>query len=152
MNYKYKTMSQSQLGKLFGVSSHVIGKWLVDVGLRSVRKRPTWDAHQEGFCESAPSGQSGFHWIWNSERTVRRLVDAGHDLVIAPPEELVLTSPLVGPFRILESNECDILSGDGAIAVRAASPKTAEVVLRLLNLAYKGGPLDRFLTTSRKKA
>ena len=152
MTYKYKTMSQGQLGKLFGVSSHVIGKWLVDVGLRTDDKRPTCDAHQNGFCESAPSGDSGFHWVWNSERTVKRLVDAGHDLVIDPPEELVSTSPLIGPFRLSETNGRDVVNFDGAIAVRAASQTTAEVVLRLLNLAHKGGSLDRFITMSQEKA
>jgi hypothetical protein len=51
---KYKCLTQTQLGSLFGASSHEVGKWLVEVGLRDKKtKKPTDAAHRGGFCETA---------------------------------------------------------------------------------------------------
>jgi hypothetical protein len=152
IQFKYKTMTQGQLGILFGVSSHVIGKWLVELNLRSDDKQPTREAHQDGYCEKAPSGSMGYHWVWRSEKTVERLIAAGHELIVDLPEDLVEASPLAGPFRLSEANMRDVLDHDGAIAVRAASPKTAKIVLRLLVLADRSGVLAKMSANTPGKA
>jgi hypothetical protein len=36
--FRYHAMSQGQLGDLFGVTSHQIGRWLTEVGLRDDKK------------------------------------------------------------------------------------------------------------------
>lgn len=149
MIFKYETLTQRQIGRLFGVSSHVIGKWLVEVGLRTADQRPTQAAHEGEFCEMAPSGTSGYHWVWCSEKAVNKLIDAGHALLVDLPPDLVSTSPLSGPFQLSTANGRDVVNCDGVVALRAASQVTAEVVLRLMNLAHQGGALDRFSNISQ---
>ena len=144
MIFKHKTFSQKQLGELFGVSSHEIGKWLVKVGLRDEKSgKPTRDAHEGGYCETAPSGQTGYFWAWKPEKTVQRFIDAGYRLLSELPEEWVEPSPLNGPFRISESCPKEILNSDGSLAVRAACRRNAEVVLKLLVLAEKHGAISK---------
>jgi hypothetical protein len=143
MIFKYKTMSQCQLGTLFGVSSHVVGKWLIEVGLRTNDKRPTWDAHHEGYCESASSGSTGYHWVWHSEKTVERFIQAGHRLISELPEDLVESPKLHGPFRLSSSCSNEVCNCDGTTAVRTSGQRNAEFVLKLLNLAHQHGVISR---------
>ena len=39
-----------EIGKQFGVSSHVIGRWLVEIGLRTQDKEPSREALAGGYC------------------------------------------------------------------------------------------------------
>jgi len=145
MKFRYRLLMQSQLGQLFGVSSHEIGKWLVDCGLRDQRtKKPTAEAHQGGYCDQAPSGlQSGYCWAWDAEQTVNLLVTAGHKLLTALPEELVLPPILNGPFTISTSCPSEVINRDGTLAVRTVGPQNAMIVKSLLDLAYRHGVLSR---------
>jgi hypothetical protein len=146
MRYKYKNLTQTQLGKLFGVSSHVTGNWLGEVGLRDGKtKKPTQKAHREGYCETAPSGASGYHWVWDAEKTVAALTRAGHRLLEELPGELVYPPALTGPF---EAKERSIRNASGQTALRAATKEQAEVVVKLLNAAHRHGTLERLLRTS----
>ena len=139
MKFKHKTMTQTQLGELFGVSSHDIGKWLTDVGLRDPKKKkPSWDAYDGGFCELAPNGFFAGDWV--VEKTVTKLIDAGHSIVPTPPESLVEFPPLNGPFG-LRSN--DVINGDGTLAARTASRKNAESLHRMLEAAHRAGLINK---------
>jgi len=60
MKTEYKNLNQTELGKLFGVSSHVLGDWLVDIGLRTSDKKPSAGAFSEGFVEQADNGRGGY--------------------------------------------------------------------------------------------
>jgi hypothetical protein len=71
-------MSLTELGKLYGVSSHKIGKWLVDLGLRTQAKKPSPRAFRDGFVEQRPSTQPAtYFWVWHAERTMKALEQAG---------------------------------------------------------------------------
>lgn len=52
-------LSLTELGKLYGVSGHNIGKWLVSVGLRTPAKKPNSRAFREGYVEQRGSTQPG---------------------------------------------------------------------------------------------
>jgi hypothetical protein len=71
-------LTMKELGRLFGVSSHVVGKKLKEAGLRTADGRPTKAAFNGGFCSQrwAPY-MAGYCWAWANETTLRALEDAG---------------------------------------------------------------------------
>lgn len=143
MRLKYKNLTQTQIGQLFGVSSHVIGDWLTKIGLRDrTTKKPTLEAHRGGYCDTAPSGPSGYHWAWDGEKTVTALRDAGHKLADELPEELVHPPELIGPFT---ASDRLVVNAHGETALRAATRQHVEVVAKILNAAHRHGTLDRLL-------
>lgn len=143
MRFKYKYLTQTQLGQLFGVSSHVIGDWLTLIGLRDKKtKKPSREAHRGGYCETAPSGSSGYHWAWQAEKTVAALTEAGHELVEGLPDDLVYPPALEGPFTVRDKL---VLNASGETAFRAGMNLHAEIVTKLLNAAHRHGMLAKLL-------
>ena len=72
-------MSQTDLGKLYGVTSHGMGRWLVALGLRTADKKPSTKAFQGGFDSRRDSTQPGtYYWVWQAEMTMLALQRAGH--------------------------------------------------------------------------
>jgi hypothetical protein len=66
-------MSMRQLGAILGVSSHVVGRKLKEVGLRTTDGKPTQTARDSGFVKTAVM-QEGFYFdIWHSEQTLNIL-------------------------------------------------------------------------------
>ncbi len=146
--YRYKLMTQTQLGKLFGVSSHVVGRWLVEVGLRTDRGRPSVRAHREGYCETAPSHGNGYHWAWDAAKTVTALETAGHRRVSPAPNDLVEPPRLTGPFvaRTGVDGQTEVVGADGNVGVIVVGERNAKTVISLLNLAYRHGKLGSEVT------
>jgi len=71
-------MSQTELGQLYNVSSHKIGKWLMACGLRTSEKKPSAKAFSEHFVEQRMSRTiDTYFWVWHAEKTVRVLNEAG---------------------------------------------------------------------------
>ena len=151
MKFTYTYMTQTQLGELFGVTSHKIGQWLKDLGLRDESGRPTEEAHDRQFCKQAPSGPTGYHWVWNSEKTVAAFLEVQHVLVPNPPSNLVAPAILNGPFSVRKSasQEFVIENGDGSASVWANNKMTADVIARILNLAHDKGVIDRLCQPQR---
>ena len=136
--------TQTELGRLFGVTSHVIGKWLAALGLRVVGGNPT--AKAQGLVKTAPTGRGeGDHlfFLWHTAKTVKALEDAGHRQVQLPePYPAVAnTKLLVGPFsnRISGMEGYEILNGNGNVFGWVTGERAATWVVRLLNLADKHG-------------
>jgi hypothetical protein len=72
-------LSLTELGRLYGVSSHMMGRWLVALGLRTREKKPSRDAFQGGYVSQRASTQPGtYFWVWHGERTMRLLHEAGY--------------------------------------------------------------------------
>lgn len=151
MKFTYTHMTQTQLGELFGVTSHKIGQWLKDLGFRDEDGKPTEVAHDGHFCKQAPSGPSGYHWVWDSKKTVAALLEDQHLLVPNPPQNLVAPTILNGPFSVRKSGsqEFVIENGDGSASVWANNQMTADVVARILNLAHDKGVIDRLCQPQR---
>lgn len=74
-------ITMRELGTLFGVSSHVIGRWLVEIGLRTAQKRPSPAAFQGGYVQQGGLQNGGYFWIWHREMTIAALEQAGHQQV-----------------------------------------------------------------------
>ena len=63
-------LSLTELGRLYGVSSHVVGRWLKGLGLRTQDGRPSPEAHAQGYVAQRPSRQPGtYFWIWHAAKT-----------------------------------------------------------------------------------
>lgn len=78
-------MSMTELGKLFAVSSHKMGKWLVDLGLRDGNKKPSRAAFEYGFVEQRLSTQPGtYFYVWHAEKTIAALEKAGYTKAADP--------------------------------------------------------------------
>ena len=141
INNEFTTMRE--IGKLFGATSHEVGKWLVEIGLRTPQREPSQRAREGGFCARRPleSGYGSFD-VWHQARTVAALEQAGHRQVMTPPP--ISTSPatrLVGPFTLEQSgiNGFLIRDGDGVTVYWAYGEVAANKLVRLLNLAYQHG-------------
>lgn len=75
------------IGKRFGVSGKVIGKWLAELGLRVIGKQPTRRAIELGLIAKSTfnRGTGTFPIVlWDIEKTVRILEAAGHRQVGQP--------------------------------------------------------------------
>ena len=151
MKFKFPYMSQTQLGKLFGATSHVIGDWLRNLGLRDEDGMPTRKAQDGHFCKQTIAGEKGTLWVWNSEKTVAALIEAGHLLLLNPPQTLVAPAILQGPFRLRNqpSSEFVVENGDGSVSIWASNRATADVIAQILNAAHKSGYLDRLCKSQK---
>ncbi len=143
--FRYEYMTLTQIGELFGVTSHQIGKWLVWIKLRTEAKRPSSAAFDGKFVSQGPSRGDGYNWVWHAARTVAALEEAGHRRIFNPPPYLADPSKLNGPFtkRANEANGYDLVGGDGSVAIVVAGEKNVDFVLQLLNLADKHGTVAR---------
>ena len=137
-------ITMTEIGKLYGVSSHVVGRWLREIGMRSdFGQRPRQDAIDGGYCRLAPTGRgTGYFWVWHKRRILAALEAAGH-CVEEPEPQIPITDRLVGPFNAQQSsnNGYEIIGGDGAVAIWAFGEDAARLVVKLLNLADDHGQL-----------
>jgi len=133
-------MILTQLGDLFGVTSHQIGRWLTEVGLRDDNK-PTAKAFDGDFCVSVPSRNQGFHYAWRVEKVIPLLVGHGHRLRFPLPESLAYPPKLNPPFceRTLPGGGFEISNGDGTVCVRVDGSNNTRWLVQALNTAAKFG-------------
>ena len=155
MRFKYEFMSLTQIGQVFGTTSHQAGRWLAKIGLRTQGKqglRPSKEAFEGGFVKDVPSRGQGYVWAWHSEQTVTALEDAGHRVCISPSNELLAACTLNGPFEHRRNQQLgfEIVNGDGTVAVTVTGEQNALLLRRLLNLADKHGVVSRVLGNDQK--
>ena len=140
--------SMSDLAKRFDVTRNVLGKWLVEIGLRirdsDRRMKPSRRAFEEGFIKAIPHGrnQDGFFYIWHREKTIAALTEAGYKLE-EPASPPVREHPLVAPFTCEASstNGFVILNRDGEAVLWTVGEIAANFLTKMLNLAEKYGKL-----------
>ena len=136
MNDEY--LSQTDLGKRFGVSSHLIGKWLIEVGLRTEEKRPSQRAFDGGFVKQVPTGRNeGYFYVWQAEATIKMLIEGGRKPLSDSQE--AGESILRGQFQVRSSEEDhnEITDSTGAGGVWVRGEKNTQAILKLMNLAWK---------------
>jgi hypothetical protein len=77
----YDFERQTDIGRRFGVSSHVCGKWLAALGLRIVGGDPTDKARTLGLVKSVSIERGNYerpYFIWHVAKTLKLLEAAGH--------------------------------------------------------------------------
>lgn len=143
MYQQYKFVNQTQLGRMFGVTSHVMGRWLVEIGLRTVDLKPSRKAFDGGFMTKADTGRgAGWYYVWHRRKTIAALEAAGYKRVETTPAPVANGGGgLKGPFELHPSDNdiFELRNTDGQFNVRIFGRKDAELLLRMLNLAHKHG-------------
>ena len=144
MKFRNEHMTLTQIGEVFGVSNQQVGKWLVKLGLRTPALKPSTEAFSGGYVTPAPSRGQGYVYIWHSEKTVGRLVAAGHRVAAKPCSELLVPPPLCGPFECQPDPDFGhrLVGAGGQVAVWVSGEENARVVCWLLNLADRNGKLQ----------
>lgn len=136
MIYKYEYMTMKQLGELFGVTSHVIGKWLKELDLRHTKPGdPTTKAREMNLVQTRYGEGGYFMNSWHTQRTVAVLEGAGHRRVLNPPTSLAIPTEMKGPFEIqFLGNECfRFVGSDGEPVLEVVGTENAKTIKRLIN-------------------
>jgi hypothetical protein len=80
-------LTQRQLGRKYGVSSHQVGKWLVEWGLRSKDGRPSALAVINGIVKKEECQNKGhFFYRWN-EDVIAKYVNGGFKTMFSPSKQ-----------------------------------------------------------------
>lgn len=135
------------IGKVFGVSSHQIGKWLIEIGLRTKELRPTSAAFEGKFVLPAPLDHGGYHYTWHKAKTVAALCKAGRKTLVSLDAEKLTEmlkddeQQVVGPFQKRQEGPSlfEIVDSNGHVATWASGDKHANDVLKSLNAAFNCG-------------
>ena len=139
----YTTMTE--IGKRFDASSHDVGRWLTEIGLRTQFKEPSREAISDGYCKRQAMDGPGTLVVWNTAKTVAALEKAGHQQVVKPPTmPMPPTDGLNGPFTLKRSGTNGFLvqGGDGATCIWIYGEQVARQLIRLLDVADKHGYFD----------
>jgi hypothetical protein len=72
-------MSLTQLGRYYGVTSHIMGRWLIHVGLRTTNLRPSQVAFSDGYVKKRDCRNERDFWVWHMLKTMGRLKEAGYE-------------------------------------------------------------------------
>jgi hypothetical protein len=126
----------TELGRLYGVSSHNVGNALKQIGLRDRNGSPSALAFMGNYCEQAPTNRgSGYYYIWDQAKTIKALEAAGYKTV----SEASSISHLRGPFVLNRSGSdtWEIKNGDGSTSTWAVGEADAIKLCELMNWAYK---------------
>lgn len=127
MDDESKHLSLTQLGAVFGVTSHKVGFWLVQAGFRTADKSPSPRAFTDGFVKRCQNG-SGYFYVWHMGKTIAVLEAAGHRRI----------DVLVGPFEFRQGKKLfEIADANGSVGVWAAGEEYARLLVHLLNVAGK---------------
>lgn len=136
---KFSFLTLTQLGELFGVSSHVVGRRLHEIGLRLPNGEPCQRAIDAGLVQKVtPGNGSHFFWSWEKERTIQILELIGCRRVQPQPPAPTLT----GPFSARSNGEGDgfeISDANGVVAIWGRGEGLSKTIVALLNLAHKHG-------------
>ena len=135
---QFPTLNQRQIGEHFGVSSHVVGRWLAECGLRDAGV-PSPAAIDAGFVEQVDPGDGRRPFFAWRKKTVDHLESLGHMRAPVPAEEPVSTTRLTGPFtgRRSGGEGFEIVDGNGLVGVWVRGEENANTLVKLMNLGHE---------------
>ena len=92
--------TMKEIGKIFGVTSHVIGRKLKDLGMRTNEGKPSPAAFRGHYCgQRFTRDYENYCWAWHPEKTIKLLEKAGMRRV----EDEPALSPNEGEVRTANS-------------------------------------------------
>jgi len=134
-------LTQTQLGTFFGETSHVVGRWLKEIGLRDAFGQPTRQAFKDGLAKQVVAEPLRFI-AWHKERIVGMLVHAGHPLKDAASDQQPALT-LKGPFTVRcsspEGDGYEVVDSNGIVGVWVRGEVNARWIELLMNYAYDHG-------------
>jgi hypothetical protein len=75
-----------EIGKLFGITSHAVGKRLKEIGLRTSGGKPSHTAFAGGYCATHwTSDGMNYCWAWEKTKTMVALEGTGLKTVLHFP-------------------------------------------------------------------
>jgi hypothetical protein len=78
---EYKSLTE--LGRVYGVSSHQVGRWLKELNLRTHDGKPSHTAFDFGLVNTRPSrGFNTYFYVWHEEKMLDILDAAGHERAV----------------------------------------------------------------------
>ena len=81
-------LSLTEIGRVYGVSSHAVGKWLKKLGLRAESGQPSADAFRDKYVAQRPSTQPGtFFYVWDAKTTTALLDGMCYPRAVHDPVE-----------------------------------------------------------------
>ena len=143
MYESFDHLTQKQLGEIFGVSSHQIGRWLQDLGLKN-GSSPASTAWNKGFVKKVTLDIGTTFPVWHRLKTMDVLTRAGHqrmdDARPSNPEP---------PFELISNNAggYEIVDANGITCIWLRDERLAVLTQNMLGLAADTGVLDRHLGT-----
>ncbi|MDY3558438.1 hypothetical protein R5W23_005553 [Gemmata sp. JC673] len=73
-------LSLTEIGRLYGVSSHQVGKWLKETKLRTQDGKPSHTAFDWGLVTTRPSrGFATYYYVWDADKVTGIIDAAGHE-------------------------------------------------------------------------
>lgn len=83
----YWTMKE--IGNLFGITSHAVGRALKQSGYRTFNGKPSAEAFGSGMVQQKwTDDYCNYLWAWNVQKTVPLLEQAGFERKAPMPEEM----------------------------------------------------------------
>lgn len=139
MKFTKQFLTLAELGRVFGVSEKMVGKWLTDMNLRTSKGKPSFTAHSEDWVTFVRSQSPNDKYVWRSKRTVAALVANGAKPVMPPPADLFTASDLDGPFKIRTNSDShhEVVGANGEVEVWVAGDRNAQIVCQLLNVGHR---------------
>lgn len=135
------------IGAMFGVSSHVCGRWLADLGLRKVGRTPTTKAFDLGLPKKVPTNRGngdGYFYVWHVFKTIKLLEKAGHKRIQQEDPPMGRKPMLVAPFSMRQSGDYyEILNGNGDVFGWCLAEKGTAFIVQIFNRADDNGLLPR---------
>lgn len=150
MKYRFEFMTLTQLGEIFGVSSHKVGDWLVELGFRTENKRPSKLAFEADVVKEGPSRGQGYNWIWHAEKTIEAIEAAGHKRTFPAPLGLVEAPILCGPFTLISDSTQNFRVENRDQDVVLQGQGNGGGLLTVMNAAHRLGYFQRNLLQSSK--
>jgi hypothetical protein len=83
-----------EIGKLFGVTNHTVGRKLKTLGLRTTDGKPSCEAFVRGLVARNFTDDQNYWWVWHVEKTVPLLETAG--LVRTSSDAAETATPAIG--------------------------------------------------------
>lgn len=143
--FDFEFLSMKQLGKMFGVTSHKIGKWLIEIGLRDRNRQPTQRAVNGGYCREHTDEDGIRFVVWHREKVTKLLVDAGHQLANQPAQAIpqpVKRKPPSDPYKLItDKNGGHQIVNQEGVDILTRDPKWLSRLVAMIDQASKKGYL-----------
>lgn len=121
----FEYLSLKQLGEIYAVSGTQVGRWLVQIGLRTPQLEPTETAWEGGFARKVDAPNGSAFVSWHQTKTLAALKGAG----FAIPQ----------PTETEDNIVYNVIDPDGWVCATTPHAEVATCLTTLIAFAAKAG-------------